>query len=90
MHRLVRAGQWQKLQVLESAYSHVFEQLKTAVAAGVVDAVDVPAMMRLEQQQRRLQRLLSTGLKETSDKLAIIEDAGKRLQNSSQVASALI
>jgi hypothetical protein len=89
MHRLIRAEKWQKLSVLESEYGHAFAQLKTEIDAGAVDAADVQAMVRLEQQQRRLQRTLSLGLKETSEKLAVIEDARNRLKISSQVASTL-
>jgi len=84
MHRLIRSEKWQKLSALESEYNRAFALLKTEI-----DAADVQAMVRLEQQQRRLQRTLSLGLKETSAKLAVIEDASKRLQISSQVASTL-
>lgn len=89
MHRLIRAEKWQKLSALESEYNRAFTQLKAGVDAGDIDAVDVQAMVRLEQQQRRLQRTLSLGLKETGEKLTVIENARKRLQISSQVASTL-
>jgi Fe-S cluster assembly scaffold protein SufB len=89
IHQLIRAGKWQKLSALESEYSCAFAQLKAMMAAGDIDADDLKAMVRLEQQQRRLQKLLSLGLKETGEKLAVIDDASKRLQNSSKVASAL-
>ena len=88
MHRLIRADKWQKLSAIEAKYSCACAQLRTE-AVGGVDAVDIQAMVRLEQQQRRLQRILSLGLKETSEKLVVIEDARKRLQISSQVASTL-
>ena len=89
MHRLIRAEKWQKLPALESEYSCAFAQLKTEITIGDIDADDLQAMVRLEQQQRRLQRLLSLGLKETGEKLAVIDDARKRVQISNQVASAL-
>lgn len=63
MHRLVRAEKWQKLQAAGDEYADTFVQLKTAVAAGIADAADLPAMIRLEQQQRRLQRLISAGMR---------------------------
>lgn len=89
MHRFIRAGKWHKLSALESEYGCAFEQLKTELAAGSVDADDKQAMIRLEQQQRRLQRLLSLRLKETAEKLSVIEDASKRLQTSSEAVSTL-
>jgi hypothetical protein len=89
MHRLIRGEKWQKLSALESEYSCAFAQLKTEIDTNGIDAVDVQAMVRLEQQQRRMQRVLSLGLKETGEKLAVIEDARKRLKISSQVASTL-
>ena len=89
IHRLIRAGKWQKLSVLESEYNCTFAELKTEIAAGDIDSNDFQALIRLEQQQRRLQKLLSLGLEEASEKLAVIEDARKRLQASGQVASIL-
>ncbi len=89
MHQFIRAGRWHKLSELESEYRHTFTQLKAEVAAGTVDADAVQSMMRLEQQQRRLQRLLSLGLMEAGEKLSIIEDTHKKLQISSQVVSTL-
>lgn len=89
MHRLIRAEKWQKLSALESEYNRAFTQLKTEIDAAGVGAVDVQAMVRLEQQQRRMQRTLSLGLKETSEKLAVIEDARNRLKITGQVASTL-
>ncbi len=89
MGRHIRADNWQKLSTLESEYSSAFAHLKTEVAEGAVDADDVQSMMRLEQQQRRLQRALSLRLKETAEKLSAVEGASKRLQTSSKAASAL-
>lgn len=89
MHRHVRAGKWQKLTSLESEYIHAFDQLQAEIGAGAASADDLQALIRLEQQQRRLQRLLSLGLKETGEKLSVIENARKRLQVSSQLASTL-
>jgi len=89
MHQFLRVGKSHKLSALEPKYNSAFAQLKTAIDSGGVDAADVQAMARLEQQQRRLQRTLSLSLKETGEKLAAIEDASKRLKISSQVASTL-
>ena len=88
MYQLVRAGKWQKLPSLESEYASAFEQLKKEIGENAADATDLQAMIRLEQQQRRLQRLLSLGLKETGEKLSVIEDARKKLLVSSQIASS--
>lgn len=90
MHRLIRAEKWQQLSAHESKYNRAFAQLKAGIDTAVIDAADMQAMVRLEQQQRRLQRTLSLGLKVTSEKLAVIENASKRLQISSQVASTLV
>lgn len=89
MHQYVRSGKWHKLPSLQSEYSLVFEQMKAEAAAAPMDEAATQAMIRLEQQQRRLQRLLAAGLKETSEKLSIIDDTRKRLQVSGQAASAL-
>ena len=89
MNRFIRAGKWHKLSALESEYSCAFEQLKAGFSAASVDADDMQTMIRLEQQQRRMRRVLSRGLKETGEKLAVIEDARKRLNISSQVAATL-
>jgi len=89
MNQFLRVGKLHKLSALEPKYISAFAQLKTAIDAGGIDAADTQAMIRLEQQQRRLQRILSSGLKETGEKLAIIEDASKRFQISSQLASSL-
>ena len=89
MHRFIRAGKWHKLPALESEYGCTFERLKTEFSTEPVDADNIQAMIRLEQQQRRLQRLLSLRLKETAEKLSVIEDASKRLKISSGVVATL-
>ncbi|ATX82957.1 hypothetical protein Ga0123462_2122 [Mariprofundus ferrinatatus] len=89
MQRFIRADKWQKLSTLESEYEQTFMQLKAGVAADDMDNTALQAMVHLDQQHRRLQRLVSHRLKETAEKLSAVEGASKRLNTSSQVASIL-
>jgi len=88
MQRQLRAGKWQKLAALEGEYAGLFEQLKGEVAEGRLDDAAMAAMQRLEQQQRRLQRYVAAQLRDTAEKLAVVDDARKRLQTSQRIASA--
>ncbi|WP_100276616.1 hypothetical protein [Mariprofundus aestuarium] len=89
MLRFIRADKWQKLSTFESEYEQTFMRLKAEVTAGDMDNAALQAMVHLDQQHRRLQRLVSQKLKETADKLSAVEGASKRLNSSSQVASTL-
>ena len=89
MQQQLRAGKWQKLALLEGEYARLFEQLKGDVAvADRFDHVTVAAMQRLEQQQRRLQRQLSVQMRDAAEKIAVVDDARKRLQTSQRIASS--
>ena len=88
MQQQLRAGKLHRLQPLEEEYTGLMVQLRAEVAAGRLDDLAVTAMQRLEQQQRRLQKQLFAHLRDTTEKLAVVDDARKRLQNSQRIASA--
>ena len=89
MQKQLRAGNWQKLMALETKYVELSKQLQQEADIGHLDETAIAVMVRLDQQQRRLQRHLTAGLRETQEKIAVIDDARTRLQNSQRIAAAL-
>ena len=88
MQRQLRAGKLHRLQPLEQEYAGIMAQVREEIATNWLDDAAVIAMQRLEQQQRRLQKQLAIQMRDVTEKLAVVDDARKRLQTSQRIASA--
>ncbi len=80
-HSMASAGQWESLAGFERNYMVTFGRLKADMeAVGPVPEEGVSPMRKLEQEQRRLARLIRRRQQVIRDQLRILDDDRTRLQ----------